>query len=152
MQLTLSFLKITLLFGISTWILGCTSDGTQLSNQPTSQSDKPAAVTSTEPDFFKPGNFRPRILSATKRCRLVSLGRMKSDQREISGYWNHPETRGKIIITRKNNAFKVEFTGPYILDNQKRIQIKDKSLLIELRLKHEYGSCSISFTLPEVLI
>ena len=48
---------------------------------------------------------------------------MKSDQREISGYWDHPETRGKIIIARKNNAFKVEFTGPYVLENQKQIQL-----------------------------
>ncbi len=152
MKIIQTFLKIALLFGISAWTLACSSGGTPLSNQPTAQSVEPDIVASTEPSRFRQGSFRPKILSATRRCRLVALGKMKSDGEEISGYWDHPETRGKLIITGKNKAFKVKFTGPYVVDNLERVQIKGKSLLIEVRLRHEYGSCSISFTLPEVLI
>lgn len=152
MQITQPFLKMSLLFVISTWTFACSSGGTQLSNQPTAQNVEPDIVTSTGSGRFRPGNFRPKILSATRRCRLVALGKMKSDGEEISGYWNHPETRGKLVITSKNKIFKVKFTGPYVIDNLERVQTKGKSLLIEARLKHDYGSCSISFIVPEVLI
>jgi len=42
--------------------------------------------------------------------------------------------------------------GSTIISNRELVQISDKSLLIEVQLKHHFGTCSIAFKLSDVLI
>jgi len=117
-----------------------------------STSDDAVGPTSIGLGKFRPGKFKPEILSATNDCAQVTFNKMVASSDEINGRWEHPETRGRIKITRENKMIQVKWAGTTIISNRELVQISDKSLLIEVQLKHHFGTCSIAFKLSDVLI
>jgi carboxyl-terminal processing protease len=113
--------------------------------------DEPVVVASTGLNGFRLAKFKPKILSAEKHCKAVTLGTFKGDEEELISTWRHPETNGRIKITTNNKMIKVKWSGNYIKSNRELVQISGKSLLIDVQLKHKFGECTISFKLTDVL-
>ncbi len=106
---------------------------------------------STGLNGFIPGKYKVKVLAAKRDCGQVKFRPMTATETGLKGSWRHPDASGTVTISLKNEMVSVRWTGNHIKSNRELVQISGNSLLIEVRLKHTRGSCSISFKLADVL-